>query len=276
MPELLPSDARVIDELTGIVSQAAAAILERRRGTLDARTKADQSPVTAADEAAQAIILEGLARLLPGLSVLSEEAIELTAKPDIGPDFVLVDPLDGTRELIAGRNEFSVNVALVRAHVPVLGIVAAPALGLIWRTAASGGAERFRLAPGAPVAAATNRCAIHTRALPPTGVVAALSRSHLDPDTEAFLARIPGVSRMVAGSAIKLCRVAEGSADIYPRLAPTCQWDIGAGHAVLTAAGGMLTTPQRTPLLYRPQADGLVVPAFIAWGDPQASATAWR
>ena len=266
----VPLDASLIDHLTTIVSRAAAAILAVRERALDTRIKADQSPVTAADDASEAIILEGVGRLLPGVPIISEEASAGAAIGSVGNEFILVDPVDGTRELVAGRDEFTINVGLVRAGSPVLGVVAAPALGLVWRTAPGGGAERFRLAPGAAADAATELAVIRTRAMPKAGIVAAVSRSHFDPASEAFLTRLGDVTRMASGSAIKLCRVAEGAADIYPRLAPTHQWDVAAGHAVLAAAGGTVTTPERLPLAYRPGADGLRVPGFIAWGDPSA------
>ena len=267
-----PSDAALIDDLTTIVSRAAAAILAARASALNPRTKADQSPVTAADDASEAIILEGVARLLPGVPVISEEA-SARSRPSasVGDEFILVDPVDGTRELVAGRDEFTINLGLVRAGSPVLGIVAAPALGLVWRTAPGGGAQRFRLAPGAAADAAAEVAAIRTRPMPKAGIVAAVSRSHFDPATEAFLARLGARhDALASGSAIKLCRVAEGAADVYPRLAPTHQWDVAAGHAILAAAGGTVTTPDRLPLTYRPDADGLRVPGFIAWGDPSA------
>jgi len=270
----VPSDAGLLDQMTTIVSRAAAAVLAARASALNTRTKADQSPVTAADDASEAIILEGMARLLPGVPVISEEASLRAAIGTIGGEFILVDPVDGTRELVAGRDEFTINLGLVRAASPALGIVMAPALGLVWRTAAGGGAERFRLAPGAAANTATETAAIRTRPMPKAGIIAAVSRSHFDAATGAFLARLGTrfgeVTRLETGSAIKLCRVAEGAADVYPRLAPTHQWDVAAGHAILAAAGGTVTTAEGLPLSYRP-ADGLRVSGFIAWGDPSAA-----
>lgn len=273
----VPSDAALIEDMTTIVSQAAAAILAARASALNTRTKVDQSPVTAADDASEAIILEGMARLLPGVPIISEEASARATVGAVGDEFVLVDPVDGTRELVAGRDEFTVNLGLVRAGRPALGIIAAPALGLVWRTAASGGAQRCRLAPGAAAGTATEFAAIRTRPMPKSSVVAAVSRSHFDAATGAFLtrlgARFGAVTRLESGSAIKLCRVAEGLADVYPRLAPTHQWDVAAGHAILAAAGGIVTTAEGLPLSYHP-ADGLRVSGFIAWGDPAAAAAA--
>ncbi len=254
------ADARLLDELTALVSQAAAAVMAKPPATLARRNKSDRSPVTEADEASEGILLEGLARLLPGLPVVSEEAGGVAA-----PDFVLVDPLDGTRELLAGRDEFTINVAIIADRLPLLGIVCAPALALLWRGRVGNGAERLALARG------TGRSAIHTRRRPGGGLIAAVSRSHLDAATDAFVARLPKTTRLVCGSALKFCRVAEGAADLYPRLSPTSEWDVAAGHALLAAAGGTVTTPDGAPLTYgRP---GFRVPAFIAWGDPAAASS---
>jgi 3'(2'), 5'-bisphosphate nucleotidase len=184
----------------------------------------------------------------------------------------LVDPLDGTRELIAGRDEFTINVAIIAGGRPRLGIVAAPAQALLWRGIEGRGAERLRLSPGAPANAAQARTPIRTRPSPRSGLVAAVSRSHLDPQTQAYLARLPISERRACGSAVKFCQVAEGSADVYARLSPTCEWDVAAGHAVLAAAGGMVNTPEGAPMSYGRMAENFRVPAFIAWGDPSAAA----
>jgi 3'(2'), 5'-bisphosphate nucleotidase len=264
-----PGEARLLDELTGIVSRAAAAILAARASGLKTRAKADTSPVTAADEASEAIIVEGVAQILPGVAVVSEE-LSLREPPKRGEhDLVLVDPVDGTRELVAGRDEFCINLALVREGRLRLGIIAAPVLGLIWRTAAGGGAERMRLAPGAPPTHAADRCAIRTRTWP-TRPVAIVSRSHLDAPTQAFLARLPAHERLASGSAIKLCRVAEGGADVYPRLGRVHQWDVAAGEAILTAAGGRVSSAQGGALQYGATAPHFLVPGFVAWGDAAA------
>jgi 3'(2'), 5'-bisphosphate nucleotidase len=264
LPDVSPLSAdlaALVDELTNIVARASAAVVEIRARGLTTRTKADLSPVTSADEAAEAVILEGLARTLPGVCVVSEEARPL---PDAGAgDYILVDPLDGTRELVAGRDEFCINLALVRVGRPQLGIIAAPALGQVWRTAQDG-AQRL-VNGGSPDP-------IRTRPWPGDGAVAAVSRSHLDSGTAAFLAKyLPSAQKTATGSAIKLCRLAEGAADVYPRFSPVNQWDIAAGDAILAAAGGCITTPSGNPLVYRRDgAQGLLVPGFIAWGDPQA------
>lgn len=265
-------NVRLLDELSSIVSAAGAAILATCKGPLDIRTKADASPVTAADHAAETVVLEGLGRVLPDVAVVSEEAVTNSPRSDLSGTFVLVDPLDGTREFIAGRDEFTVNVAVMQDGRPRLGIVAAPARGALWRGVVGLGAERLLLAAGAPASAARERTAIHTRALPRSGLVVAVSRSHLDARTQFFLGKLPVVERITCGSAIKFCQVAEGAADVYPRLSTTCEWDVAAGHAVLVAAGGALMGPQREALTYGRREQEFLVPGFVAWGDPSAPA----
>jgi 3'(2'), 5'-bisphosphate nucleotidase len=275
MPADIPMlrDARLVDALTGVVSQAAEAVLAIRASALAPRLKADRSPVTAADEAAEAIILEGVSRLLPGVQIVSEEAVAHGLPQEIADCFVLVDPVDGTRELVAGRDEFTVNLAIVQDRRPVLGIVAAPAENCLWRGVAGGGAARRKLAAGvAERRRQSEWTPIRPRLFAGGRLVAAVSRSHLDARTLAFLARLADVERLTIGSSLKFCRLAEGLADLYPRLAPVHEWDIAAGHAVLAAAGGIVTTPDGAALSYGAGAQGLVVPGFLAWADPAAPA----
>jgi len=258
--------AALMEPLTDLVIRAGAAILAVNRAAMRIDGKLDGSPVTEADLAADRIIAEGLARLAPQVPTLSEERVGM-AKPPYDGCFFLIDPLDGTKEFVAGRDEFTVNLALVSGGTPLLGIVGAPALGLVWRGIVGRGAERLRL--GDKPAAEP----IHTRPLPKRGEpwIAAVSRSHLDSRTEAFIAARPGAVRLTLGSAVKFARVAEGNADIYPRLAPTSEWDIAAGHAVLTAAGGTIRDGQGAALQFGRGRPGFVVPEFIAWGDPAAA-----
>jgi len=260
---------RLLDILTAIASQAAAAIMAQRSASLAVRTKVDASPVTAADEAAQTIILDGLRRHLPGLPIVSEEADHSGMRP--GPRFALVDPLDGTKEFISGRDDFTVNIALIDEGKPRMGVVGAPAMGLIWRGIVGGRAERLRLAPGDAPDAATERVVIRARPAPAAGMTAAVSRSHLDAKSVEFLARLPVKDQVGAGSAVKFCRIAEGSADVYPRFGTTCEWDIAAGHAVVMAAGGVVTMPDGGALSYGHGERDFRVPGFIAWGDPGAA-----
>ena len=263
--------AGLMEPLTELVLRAGEAILAVNRCAMMIEGKADGSPVTEADLAADSIIANGLRDLAPKIPVLSEERVNAASPPYRG-SFFLIDPLDGTKEFVAGRSEFTVNLALVTRGTPLLGIVGAPALGLIWRGLVGRGAERVRvkdsrLGPAEP---------IHTRAMPGHGEpwVAAVSRTHGDRASEAFIARRPHALCEPLGSAVKFGRLAEGSVDLYPRLAPTSEWDVAAGHAVVTAAGGRVTDPDGGILRFgEGHAAGFIVPGFIAWGDPSAAAS---
>ncbi|HZL31537.1 MAG TPA: 3'(2'),5'-bisphosphate nucleotidase CysQ [Pseudolabrys sp.] len=274
-PEISPQRAeQVLDDLSEIVSRAALATLAVPFSSVAHRIKDDLSPVTAADEASEALILEGLARVLPGVPVVAEECIAGGASPGaLGQSFVLVDPLDGTKEFLAGRDEFTVNVAIITQGVAIAGIVAAPAQGLMWRGVVGGKTERLRLKMGALPSEAYDRSSIRTRAAPQRLTVAT-SRTHLDAMTEDFLARLPVAKRYLCGSSVKFCHIAEGTADVYPRLSPTHEWDIAAGAAILTAAGGAVVAPDGGLVRFGAQASKFLVPGFIAWGDPAAVAKA--
>jgi 3'(2'), 5'-bisphosphate nucleotidase len=255
--------------LTDLVAQAGAAVLAVSREAMHVEGKADGSPVTDADLAADRVIAQGLAALAPQVPVLSEERTHLAARPYKG-SFFIVDPLDGTREFVAGRDEFTVNIALVTDGQPLLGIVGAPALGLIWRGLVGQGTERLTVgADGHPQQAVPVRPRRHPA--PGEPWIVAVSRSHGDPHTDAFIAARPNAVRRTLGSAVKFCRVAEGGADVYPRLAPTSEWDVAAGHAVLTAAGGKVTDGKGGTLRFGDTRDDFLVPQFIAWGDPAAA-----
>ena len=262
-----PIDPALVEALTGLVSQAGRAILDIAANALAVREKADLSPVTAADEAAQSVILEGLARLLPGVPVVSEELTGPLPRIGVGVSFVLVDPLDGTREFIAQRDEYTVNLAFIEAERPAMGFVFLPARGLLYRGRVGQFAERLRLPAGMPPAAARDPTPLRTRPAP-TRLVATVSRLHLDPATEAFLERLRVGERIASGSSLKFGLLAEGAVDVYPRLAPTHEWDIAAGHAVLAAAGGTVVRPDGAALTYGQAERDFLVPAFVAWGDP--------
>ena len=263
-----PLDAAACDdlmyEITKITAEAAAAILDF---AIEAgvRSKADGSPVTAADEAAEAIICDVLKRLAPDVPVISEEhAAREKPKAIAGGSYFLVDPLDGTREFIAGRDEYTINIALVTDGAPLLGIICAPALGIFWRGVVGRGADRI-------LAVDTDMpTSIHTRPRPKGEAVVMVSRSHLEARTKSYVDGLPGTKLVQSGSSIKFCRLAEGSADLYPRLAPTHDWDIAAGHAILNAAGGSVTAPDGAPRVYG--TNELLIPAFLAWGDPARAA----
>lgn len=261
-----------MDALTELVARAAAATLVVPFSSVERWIKDDRSPVSAADEAAEAIILDGLARLLPGIPVIAEESVaRLAATASLEPSFVLVDPLDGTKEFLAGRDEFTVNLAIVTQGVAIAGLIAAPKQGALWRGIVGGQAERLKLRLGAGAAEAQDRSVIRTRPAPERLVVTT-SRSHLDAKTEAFLARLPVAESFPSGSSVKFCHLAQGQADVYPRLAPTHEWDIAAGCAILAAAGGIVIDPSGRQIRFGGQAERFLVPGFIAWGDPARAA----
>ncbi len=274
--------AALMEPLTELVIRAGAAILAVDRLAMKVDGKTDGSPVTEADLAADRIIGDGLARLIPAIPAISEERVDLAQSPYHG-SFFLIDPLDGTKEYVAGRDEFTVNLALVTNGTPLLGIIGAPALGLIWRGLVGQSTDKQGTDKYAERLAVTNSGIglaqpIRTRPFPSPGIpwIAAVSRSHGDAATETFIDARPGAIRERLGSAVKLAKVAEGAVDIYPRLAPTSEWDIAAGHAIVTAAGGKITDAAGGDLRFgqgsrqgtQNGAKDFIVPAFIAWGDP--------
>lgn len=240
---------------------------EYERGC-DVASKRDGSPVTSADRRAEAIICECLASMVPALPVCAEESMAAGAQPEIGDRFLLVDPLDGTREFLARNGEFTINVALIERGAPVAGAVYAPAINRLW----VGGETAFT--SDAPLGAAApdekSRRQIHTRRAPES-LVALASRSHLDAQSDAFLKRLPIKEALSAGSSLKFCLIAEGRGDVYPRFAPTMEWDTAAGDAVLRAAGGVVVDPSGRALSYGKVDSGLRNGAFIAWGDAAAA-----
>ncbi|MGE0581599.1 MAG: 3'(2'),5'-bisphosphate nucleotidase CysQ [Steroidobacteraceae bacterium] len=250
--------------LAAIAWRAGTVVMEVYRSDFVARMKADDTPVTLADQRAEALILPALARLLPGVPVVSEESFDAagTALP-ANATFLLVDPLDGTREFLKRNGEFTVNIALIEAGRPTAGCVYAPAVGEMYFA----GTHAYALAqdPDAAFDAAIAQ-PIEARAAPASGAVALVSRSHRDPDTERFLAGVEGVRHESIGSSLKFCRIAAGRADLYPRFGATMEWDVAAGHAVLQAAGGSVTTPEGAPFSYGKFARGLRNGPFIARG----------
>jgi 3'(2'), 5'-bisphosphate nucleotidase len=265
-PGALPA---MLEPLTAAVAMAGAVILAADRAVMEVAIKADNSPITRADRASCQAITRELARTFPQIPIVSEENLP-SPNALTGDTFFMVDPLDGTREYIAGSDEFTVNLALVWHGRPVIGVIGLPTRGLVWRGLVGVGAERLTVDPGSPRSHGP-ATPIHARKMPAGGGIAIVSRSHLDDRTRSFLAGRPNLKQEIAGSALKFCRVAEGSADIYPRLGPTAEWDIAAGHALLTAAGGAVTNTHGQELRFGQQADGFRVPDFIAWGDPVAA-----
>lgn len=252
--------ATLLPEVRQLVAEAGAAILEVYGGAHDVQYKADDSPITRADRAAHEILSAGLARLTPEIPVLSEESAEehANAVRRHWRELWLVDPLDGTKEFIGRNGEFTVNVALVREHRPVLGVVAAPVLGLTYWGADGIGA--FVSRAGEPDRALR----VRRPAADPLVVVG--SRSHRGDSLDGVLARLGPHELRPMGSSLKFCLVADGSADFYPRLGPTSEWDTAAAQAVVEAAGGAVTTLDGQPLRYN-ERDTLLNPHFLAFGD---------
>jgi 3'(2'), 5'-bisphosphate nucleotidase len=247
---------------------AGPAVMEEYERGCSVASKEDGSPVTSADHRAEAIICECLASIAPRLPVCAEESVAAGAPAQVAERFLLVDPLDGTREFLANNGEFTINVALVERGAPIAGAVYAPAIGRLW----VGGETAFTCeAPaGAALPGEGSRRRIRTRRAP-TRLVAFASRSHLDVESDAFLKRLPLGETRFAGSSLKFCLIAEGVGDVYPRFAPTMEWDTAAGDAVLRAAGGGILDPSGRPLLYGKVESGLRNGPFIAWGDAAAA-----
>jgi len=230
------------------------------------RTKSDASPVTEADERAEAIILAALSAGFPTIPVIAEEAVAAGHMPETyDQPFILVDPLDGTKEFIRKSHDFTVNIALIEKGVPVMGVVYAPARGTAYLGSANGA---YRIEVDAAFQPVSRR-PIHVRQTGET-VIAVASRAHAGPETEAFLAQRAITDTRSVGSSLKFCLLAEGEADVYPRFGRTMEWDTAAGDAVLRAAGGMTVNLDGTPLLYgkRNQAhdSDFANPSFVAWG----------
>jgi 3'(2'), 5'-bisphosphate nucleotidase len=250
--------ADLLDQITPLAEQAGTEIMTFYKGDMDVRTKGDSSPVTAADEAAEKIIIAGLRTLTPDIPIVAEEAMAGGAKVDVsGGRFWLVDPLDGTKEFVAHRDEFTVNIALVEYGVPVVGVVTAPALDVVYTGAGLGNATVRR---------GTGRAEpISARVPPVSGAVITASRSHSDMKKIQELMNQQSINDLkISGSSVKFCLVAEGEADIYPRYGPTREWDTAAGHAVLLAAGGSVRSLDGTEMLYGK--DHFLNSEFIARG----------
>src|SRR5271167_614204 len=271
-PNLFSLDRASRDEIALFLAKATLAagpaVMEEYDRICSVASKEDGSPVTSADHRAEAIICECLASLAPMPPVCAEESIAAGARAQVAERFLLVDPLDGTREFLAGNGEFTINVALIERGAPVAGAVYAPAIGRLW----VGGETAFtcEALPGAELPGQESRRRIRTRSAP-SSLVAFASRSHLDPKSDSFLKRLPIGETRFAGSSLKFCLIAEGLGDVYPRFAPTMEWDTAAGDAVLRAAGGVVCDPSGRPLRYGKVDSGLRNGAFIAWGDAAAA-----
>lgn len=260
-------DALTGDALALIAIEAGAVIDRMYRDGCAVATKADKSPVTEADGAAETIILARLREIAPGLPVIAEEEAAAGRMPAVDRLFALVDPLDGTKEFVSGSGDFTVNIGIIADGDPVMGVVYAPATRRLW-VAERGNAWAADVATegGLPV----TRHPVRVRSVPDAGMTAVVSRSHRTPAGIALLEGFSVAETISAGSSLKFCRVAEGAADIYPRAGRTMEWDTAAGHAVLLAAGGVVVTLDGTPLRYGKHERGFDNPGFVALGDPAA------
>jgi 3'(2'), 5'-bisphosphate nucleotidase len=253
-----------IVQLAQIALGAAEIVLSHFQCGVISREKQDRSPVTQADEDAEAYIIERLGELWPHIPVLAEEQHARGDRTSLGNSFFCVDALDGTKEFIRGEEHFTVNIGLIRDARAVAGVVAAPALGRIW----VGDGQAF-------IAAAPNKggelrssafSRIETREYPRSGLIAAASRSHRSSETDAFLAGLPIEHVVSCGSSLKFCYVAEGRADVYVRTEPTKEWDTAAGTAIVSAAGGQVVTSSGGQLEYGKMGADYQNPPFVAWG----------
>ncbi len=246
--------AATAEILADIAARAGAVVMRHYRDGAEARLKADSSPVTDADEAAEALILAALAQSFPGVPVVAEEEAAAGRIARVERRFFLVDPLDGTKEFLSGNGEFTVNIAEVVDGVPVAGAVYAPAIERMFYGDSGGAFEGKRR--------------IQVRPAPTGGLTAIGSRSHNDAATAEFLKGFDVKEFISAGSSLKFCRVAAGEADIYARAGRTMEWDTAAGHAVLAAAGGSVTLWNGAAFVYGKP--GFENPAFVARGEIQA------
>jgi 3'(2'), 5'-bisphosphate nucleotidase len=262
----MPTDAQLLSRFETLALAAGHVVMEAYTHGCEIGEKADTSPVTAADREAERVILSGLREFCPAIPVIAEEAVAAGDYPaNPGEEFLLVDPLDGTREFVARRAEFTINIALVRKGEPVLGVVYAPASRLLY-SGMPGLAERAETTDGHEIA---SRRPVSVRRCGPVPAVVA-SRSHRSEETDRYIASLPQAEIVSIGSSLKFCMLAEGEADLYPRFGRTMQWDTAAGDAVLRAAGGLTCTLDGEALAYGPHErqgiDRFANPWFVAKG----------
>jgi len=250
------TDSKMLEALVSIVRDAGKEVMSIYKTNFTVDAKDDSSPVTVADRRTESLILNALADLAPDIPAVSEEAATCGAVYDLRSRFWLVDPLDGTKEFINRNGEFTVNIALIEHSLPTLGVVFAPAIDRLFAGSSN----------GAFCEAAHARAAARCRVAPSTGVTVVTSRSHTNERAlSQFLAKRHVAKVLNAGSSLKLCLVANGEADLYPRLGTTMEWDTAAGHAVLRAAGGEVRDLSSRPLIYGKPA--FVNPHFVAHGE---------
>jgi 3'(2'), 5'-bisphosphate nucleotidase len=242
-------DSDLFEAIIAAAIEAGKVVHNIYRSGFDVNRKADASPVTNADHAAEAIILERLSHAAAHIPIIAEEEVAAGRVPRVATEFFLVDPLDGTKEFVQRRGDFTVNIALIRDRQPALGVVYAPAKSSLFAGNVTV-KSAFRSDQNTDSRETAPRRPIKVRAVPKDGLTAVSSRSHSTPETDAYLALCHVADRVSVGSSLKFCLVAAGEADLYPRLGPTMEWDTAAGHAVLLAAGGNVLAPGGVPLVY--------------------------
>jgi 3'(2'), 5'-bisphosphate nucleotidase len=254
--------------LTHTARSAGELILRYRGQNSDVTFKDDGSPVTHVDRTAEELILNDLARIAPGIMAIGEESAAVLPEGfNRDAPFFLIDPLDGTKEFVRGGKEYTVNIALIRDRKPVFGLIYAPELQVLYVTLSETEAVCARLPPergDGLDALSTNT--LRTKEPDPGKLKVIVSRSHRNAETDNFVAALPPHDTVELSSSLKLAVLADGGADIYPRLSPTSEWDTAAGHAILNAAGGVLRTADGEPLLYGKRETNLLNPGFIALG----------
>ncbi|WP_421790324.1 3'(2'),5'-bisphosphate nucleotidase CysQ [Hyphobacterium sp.] len=256
-------DLAFLSALEDACHEAGEKILAVRKRGFKAERKSDASPVTEADRAAEAVILEHLAKIAPGVPVIAEEAFTAGHAPKTDDTFFLVDPLDGTKEFIAGRDEFTVNIGLIVKGVPTAGVVLAPATG---RMFAADSGKAWRMEAG-------NRHVLIGRECNPSSMIAVASRSHRDWQTDSLLKALKVQDTVGVGSSLKFTILAEGGADLYPRYGRIMEWDTAAGDAILRAAGGQIMDLLGQPIRYGKAAieDPFAHAGFIAFASEKAA-----
>lgn len=255
--------AELLEQLSAPLREAGALIEAIKAKGIVQRDKADKSPVTEADEAAEALLTAAIRAIDPEAVIVGEEAVAAGHMPDADTRFWLIDPLDGTRDFVGGGLDYSVNVGLVEDGVPTLGLVLHPPSATLWTGA--GGLGAWKESP------AEARHAIRARSRPADSPCIVTSRSHLDEQTRAWAAACAGADTKASGSSLKFCLLAEGAADAYPRFGPTSEWDTAAADAILRAAGGLTLGEDGHALAYgKPR---YLNGAFLALGDPAARST---
>lgn len=261
----MPYTTNLCAQLIPCTVEAGHAIMEHYEKGVAVALKEDKSPVTEADTDAEDILLAALADIIPDIPVISEEAASRGIIPDVDDMFFLVDPLDGTREFIKHNDEFTVNIGLIKNKVPLMGIVYAPALGRMFFAPSPNEAYEFNVHHAETPNIDTAK-RIYARTAPEAGMVAAVSRSHIDDATYELLDQYNIAEKRPAGSSLKFCLIAAAEVDIYPRTGPTMEWDTAAGHAVLQGAGGSVTMPDGEPFLYGKNHTRYKNTPFTAWG----------